>query len=79
MKLIKLVSIAAMLSMMLSNVAFADSERNNQNEHRGHNGHYESQPATAVPEPEIYGMMLAGLGLIGFAARRKFKIKAVKE
>jgi hypothetical protein len=26
---------------------------------------------TAVPEPEIYGMMLAGLGLIGFMVRRK--------
>ncbi|MES2129319.1 MAG: PEP-CTERM sorting domain-containing protein [Pseudomonadota bacterium] len=27
--------------------------------------------ATPVPEPETYGMMLAGLGLIGFAARRR--------
>lgn len=26
--------------------------------------------ATTVPEPEAYAMMLAGLGLIGFAARR---------
>lgn len=26
---------------------------------------------TAVPEPEVYAMMLAGLGLISFAARRK--------
>ncbi|MYM24481.1 DUF642 domain-containing protein [Duganella sp. FT135W] len=25
----------------------------------------------AVPEPETYAMMLAGLGLVGFAARRK--------
>lgn len=25
----------------------------------------------AVPEPETYGMLLAGLGLVGFAARRK--------
>lgn len=25
----------------------------------------------AVPEPETYGMMAAGLGLLGFAARRK--------
>ncbi len=27
--------------------------------------------ATAVPEPEVYAMMLAGLGLVGFAARKK--------
>lgn len=27
--------------------------------------------AQPVPEPETYGMLLAGLGLIGFAARRK--------
>ncbi len=30
-----------------------------------------STTATAVPEPEAYAMMLAGLGLVGFAARRK--------
>mgnify|MGYP003384541872 CR=1 FL=1 len=28
---------------------------------------------TPVPEPETYGMMLAGLGLLGWAARRKNK------
>jgi hypothetical protein len=27
--------------------------------------------AAAVPEPETYTMILAGLGLIGFAARRR--------
>ena len=26
---------------------------------------------TPVPEPETYGMMLAGLGLLGFLARRR--------
>jgi len=27
--------------------------------------------AAAVPEPEVYALMLAGLGAIGFAARRR--------
>lgn len=30
-------------------------------------------PILPVPEPETYAMMLAGLGLLGFAARRKAK------
>jgi hypothetical protein len=30
-----------------------------------------SYPAAAVPEPETYAMLLAGLGLVGFAARRR--------
>ena len=30
----------------------------------------------AVPEPETYAMMLAGLGLLGFATRRKLKAVA---
>jgi hypothetical protein len=29
--------------------------------------------ATPVPEPETYAMMLAGLGMLGFTARRKTK------
>jgi hypothetical protein len=29
---------------------------------------------SAVPEPETYAMMLAGLGLLGFVARRKKKL-----
>jgi hypothetical protein len=29
---------------------------------------------SAVPEPETYGMMLAGLGLMGFVARRRKSI-----
>lgn len=30
-----------------------------------------SAPTTAVPEPQAYAMFLAGLGLMGFATRRK--------
>ena len=34
-------------------------------------------PAPAVPEPETYAMTLAGLGLLGFAARHRKQKKAV--
>jgi hypothetical protein len=29
---------------------------------------------TAIPEPEIFGMMLAGFGLLGFVARRRTRL-----
>jgi hypothetical protein len=33
-----------------------------------------SSVTTPIPEPEIYAMMLAGLGVLGFVARRKKKL-----
>ncbi|MDC8760212.1 PEP-CTERM sorting domain-containing protein [Janthinobacterium fluminis] len=33
-------------------------------------------PLPAVPEPENYAMLLAGLGILGFSLRRKTKAKA---
>jgi len=45
------------------------------------NGNFEVQPGVAplllaVPEPESYAMMLAGLGLIGFVGHRRRRISA---
>jgi hypothetical protein len=37
----------------------------------GDAGYTKPFPVTSVPEPETYAMMLAGLGLLGFAARRR--------
>lgn len=34
-------------------------------------GNYTLSIAAAVPEPESYALLLAGLGLVGFAARRR--------
>ena len=46
------------------------------------NGNFEMHPGAppvllAVPEPETYAMMLAGLGLMGFVARRRKQQEAV--
>ena len=30
-----------------------------------------STPVAAIPEPETYALMIAGLGLVGFMARRR--------
>jgi hypothetical protein len=35
-------------------------------------------PAAPVPEPETYAMLLAGLGVIGFTARRRQKAAAAR-
>lgn len=37
----------------------------------GDNGQWRGFQIAAVPEPETYAMMMAGLGLLGFMARRK--------
>jgi hypothetical protein len=34
-------------------------------------GVYSSQHVASVPEPESYAMLLAGLGALGFMARRR--------
>jgi PEP-CTERM motif len=39
---------------------------------------YVPNMVTPVPEPETYGMLLAGLGMLGFVARRR-KMKAEKQ
>ena len=43
----------------------------------GNPGTWTSSTVAAIPEPETYAMLLAGLGLLGFAARRrKLKLAA---
>jgi hypothetical protein len=37
----------------------------------GHSVTFGYEYIMAVPEPETYAMLLAGLGLIGFSARRR--------
>lgn len=37
----------------------------------GYSGTITTDPVAAVPEPETYAMLLIGLGLLGFAARRR--------
>jgi hypothetical protein len=32
---------------------------------------FDNFSVTAVPEPETYALMLAGLGVVGFVARRR--------
>lgn len=73
MKFITAYSLAAVMLMTLSTATYADQDDHKREEHKP-----PQQSATAVPEPEVYGMMLAGLGIVGFAARRKLKSKAVK-
>ena len=42
----------------------------------GHWSLTEATPVSAVPEPETYAMLLVGLGLIGFSARRRKDLDA---
>ena len=47
-----------------------DASRTNSTRAAGYGGTVSISP---VPEPETYAMMLAGLGLLGFSARRRNK------
>jgi len=38
---------------------------------QGINNHGQVAAISAIPEPETYAMLLAGLGLLGFIARRR--------
>jgi hypothetical protein len=42
----------------------------------GGNAGIVSQDTSPIPEPETYAMLLAGLGLVGFSARRRMKNNA---
>jgi len=48
-----------------------DWSQNQYGNYGGNWGPSGSWILTAVPEPEIYAMLIAGLGLLGFMARRK--------
>jgi len=39
-------------------------------------GEFPETPTAEIPEPETYAMMLAGLGMLGFAGRRRMRDKA---
>ena len=42
----------------------------------GGGGEVPEPPTAEIPEPETYAMMLAGLGMLGFAGRRRMRGKA---
>ena len=44
---------------------------NKLNGNAGYGGNIAVSPVTPIPEPEIYAMLAAGLGLMGFMARRR--------
>ena len=44
---------------------------NKSNGSAGYGGNIAVSPVTPIPEPEIYAMLAAGLGLMGFVARRR--------
>ena len=58
------------LDFYVTNLAF------NQTNPTGLRVEFQSSSVTAIPEPEIYAMLAAGLGLMGFVARRRQRYSA---
>lgn len=62
-----------------NDIRTSTNQDSSSGEHEGYSSHYgqlDNNPGswtvTAVPEPEIYGMMLAGLAVTGFMIRRRY-------
>jgi hypothetical protein len=73
MKLVKLLSVAALLNLGLVVGAQAMEIRGGEGHHFGwgHGHHHHNVPA--VPEADTWAMMAVGLGLVGLRLRRKNK------
>ncbi|BBO99534.1 PEP-CTERM sorting domain-containing protein [Sulfuriferula nivalis] len=72
MKLIKLISIAALLNVGF--VVGAQAMEIHEGHHFGHHfEHHFGHNVPAVPEADTWAMMAVGLGLVGLRLRRKNK------
>lgn len=64
-------SSAAPTTFFVSVVLDTKSYPNTDNNHPSWGSFHVAPVVSAIPEPETYAMMLAGLGLLGFSARRR--------